>query len=465
MSNRLPTYHLSVLLSVCFAWQAMSSAAADAADKDRYVVIVSIDGLAAYLLDDPQAPIPTVRRLAKEGAYVKQGMMVSNPAVTWPNHTSIVSGVRPEKHGVLANGVLVRGAEGVAVYTDPQTTRDELVRVPMLFEAAHAAGLTTGDVNWPCTRGAATLNDSFPDSPNALAHSTPRFVQDLIEAGILADNSDASFRANSVAGRDVVWTDAACYLIRHRMPNLLLIHLLNVDATHHTYGAQTPAGYTANAFADACLARVVAALEEAGVRERTTIFVVADHGFTGTPKAILPNVALRQAGLLSLGATGKVTDARANVVPEGGIGLVYCNVPGEVEADRQRVKELLMDREGVADVLEPARFHEYGLPHPRAYAQAPDLVIVAKDGYAVSGLAEGEAFVVPQKDARVSLGSHGFLSTSPKMNAACVLAGRGVRAGANIDTAENISIAPTAAKLLGIEFQTDGQPLTELLVE
>ena len=252
MSNRLPTYHLSVLLSVCFAWQAMSSAAADAADKDRYVVIVSIDGLAAYLLDDPQAPIPTVRRLAKEGAYVKQGMMVSNPAVTWPNHTSIVSGVRPEKHGVLANGVLVRGAEGVAVYTDPQTTRDELVRVPMLFEAAHAAGLTTGDVNWPCTRGAATLNDSFPDSPNALAHSTPRFVQDLIEAGILADNSDASFRANSVAGRDVVWTDAACYLIRHRMPNLLLIHLLNVDATHHTYGAQTPAGYTANAFADAC---------------------------------------------------------------------------------------------------------------------------------------------------------------------------------------------------------------------
>ena len=152
-------------------------------------------------------------------------------------------------------------------------------------------------------------------------------------------------------------------------------------------------------------------------------------------------------------------------MPEGGIGLVYCNVPGEVEADRQRVKELLMDREGVADVLEPARFHEYGLPHPRAYAQAPDLVIVAKDGYAVSGLAEGEAFVVPQKDARVSLGSHGFLSTSPKMNAVCVLAGRGVRAGANIDTAENISIAPTAAKLLGIEFQTDGQPLTELLVE
>ena len=76
-----------------------SSAAA--ADKDAHVVIISIDGFAGYLLDDPRAPVPMVRSLAKAGGFVAGGMKVSNPSVTWPNHTSLVTGVRPEKHGVF----------------------------------------------------------------------------------------------------------------------------------------------------------------------------------------------------------------------------------------------------------------------------------------------------------------------------------------------------------------------------
>lgn len=95
-----------------------------------------------------------------------------------------------------------------------------------------------------------------------------------------------------------------------------------------------------------------------------------------------------------------------------------------------------------------------------------DLVLVAKDGYAVSGSAEGETFVCPQPEGKVSLGSHGFLSSNPKMNALCVLSGRGIRQGAKLESAENISIAPTVAKLLGLNgFAADGKPLVELLAE
>ena len=127
---------------------------------------------------------------------------------------------------------------------------------------------------------------------------------------------------------------------------------------------------------------------------------------------------------------------------------------------------MFMGLEGVADVLEPEAFSQHGLPHPREYTQAPDLVLVAKDGYGVSGSAEGETFVTTQQEGRVSLGSHGFLSTNPKMNAICVLAGRGIRQGAKIETTENTSIAPTVAKLLGLnDFQTDGKPLDALLAE
>jgi predicted AlkP superfamily pyrophosphatase or phosphodiesterase len=416
------------------------------------------------LLDDPKAPLPTIRRLAREGAVAKEGMRVSNPAVTWPNHTSIVTGVRPEKHGVLANGVLVRSGPGVPVTVDPRRDRQDLVRVTTLYEVANAAGLSTADVNWPCTRGARSLDDSFPDVPDAVTHSTPRLRKELVELGLLADETDKSFMAGSVVGRDSIWTEAACHLIRQRKPNLLLVHLLNVDATHHAEGAQSPPGYTANAYADACLARIVAAIDEAGIRERTTIFVVADHGFTRTPKAIRPNVLLRQNGLLATGADGKLSEAQAHVIPEGGIGLVYCTEPGNA-AVRRQVRDLLVGKEGVADVLLPEQFAEHGMPHPREYAQAPDLVLVATDGYGVSGSAAGETFVAANTEAGVSLGSHGFLARLPKMNALCVLSGAGIRRGAELHEVENIDLAPTAARILGLDFAADGKVLREAMPE
>jgi len=452
---------LSALPAALFSLANVRAADVSAGDS-RHVVVISIDGFAAYLLDDPKAPIPTIRRLAREGAFVEGGMKVSNPSVTWPNHTSLVTGVRPEKHGVLANGVLVRGGVDVPVTTDPKRDKSDLVRTPTVYDAAHAAGLTTADINWPCTRNTRSLDDSFPDVPDAVANSTPRLRKELVAEGILADETDKSFTAGSVVGRDHVWTEAACHVIRRRKPNLLFLHLLNVDATHHSLGPQSPAGYTANAYADACVARVLAALDEAGIRSRTTVLVVADHGFAMTPKAVRPNVLLRQSGLLKA-AGGKPTDARVNVVPEGGIGLIYCNHPGEVQSDRRRVQELLAGREGVAAVLEPAEFASQGMPDPREYSQAPDLILVAKEGYAVSGSTDGSEFVTTHTEGRVSLGSHGLLSANVKMNAVCVLSGRGVRPGAKVAAAENIDVAPTIARLLGIEFAADGKPLAELL--
>jgi predicted AlkP superfamily pyrophosphatase or phosphodiesterase len=245
---------------------------------------------------------------------------------------------------------------------------------------------------------------------------------------------------------------------------LLAVHLLNVDSTHHAQGAQSPPGYTANALADMCLARIVAAVAQAGIANSTTIIVLADHGFTLTPKALRPNVILRQQGLLTVGTGGKVATAKVHVFPEGGIGLVYCTDLGTAAADRKRVKELLVGQEGVADVVEPERFSELGLPHPREYSQAPDLVLVAKDGYGVSASAEGETFVALGTESRVSAGSHGFVASEPKMNAICVLSGTGIRAGVRVPTRENIDIAPTIARLLGLAgFQSDGQVMEDAM--
>src|SRR5687767_8377949 len=117
-----------------------------------HVVVITIDGLPGTVFDDPKAPIPTLRGLAARGTFATEGMRVVNPTVTWPNHTTLVTGVRADKHGVLFNGVLVRPGGGKPVRVDGARDQAELVAVPTVFDLLHKAGRRTAAINWPCTR-------------------------------------------------------------------------------------------------------------------------------------------------------------------------------------------------------------------------------------------------------------------------------------------------------------------------
>src|SRR5579864_5651154 len=72
------------------------------ADTSGAVVMISVDGLAAFYMDDPRAEMPTIRALANEGAKASLMKAVA-PTVTWPNHTTLVTGVTPARHGVVGN--------------------------------------------------------------------------------------------------------------------------------------------------------------------------------------------------------------------------------------------------------------------------------------------------------------------------------------------------------------------------
>ncbi len=434
-----------------------SLAAAEPAAK--HIVLISVDGLPAYLFDDPNASMPTIRKLAADGAVAK-GMKVSNPSVTWPNHTSLVTGVRPEKHGVLFNGVLEKAGPGLPVSLNSRTDKSALVHVPTLYDVLHAQGKATVGINWPCTRNSGTLAVDFPDSPDTLKYSTTSFLDEMQAAGLFTADQRASFNKITGPMRDEIWTNAACHAIRTQKPPFLLLHLLNLDSTHHKYGPQTTAGYSAVAAADRWIQEVLNALEDAGIRDQTTVFVVADHGFNSLPPPLLPNVALRKAGLLTVEGSN-VTTARAQVYPEGGIGMLYLTQPQTKADDQKKIMELFKDQEGIAGILTPDQFAEYGLPHPDVYEQMADLILVAKDGYGFAGTATGEEVLIT---STTTLGTHGFLSTNPRMNATFVMAGAGVRPGTKLDMIENIDVAPTAARLLGVTFpNTDGRVLAEAL--
>ena len=428
-----------------------------AASTNHHVILITIDGLGAFYLSDPQAPIPTLRRLAAEGASA-EALRISNPSVTWPNHTTLVTGVYPDKHSVLFNGVLIRPGPGESVKIDGERDKSDLVAVPTLYDHLHGAGYRTADINWPCTRGAKSLDDSFPDVPDQIRYMTSRLRAQLIGLGILDDAETASFRAKSAASRDQIWTQAAVHVLQTRRPNFMMFHLLITDTIQHLHGPQSPAAYAAMALADAHVADVLRAVEMAGIRERTTIIITSDHGFAKITKLVSPNVLLRKAGLQRPSPR-----MRAQAISEGGTALVYLTAPETRVEDRTKVIELLRGHEGIAEILTPEKFPALHLPDPAKNPQMADLILVPKEGYAFSNESFEDQSIT---ELKTPAGSHGYLSTNPKMNGVFVAWGRGIKPGAKLGMVDNVDVAPTIAELLGQKLPgADGKILREILTD
>gem|GEM_PF-176629 len=446
--------------SICLAAFCLGVATL-ARGGEQHVILITIDGFPARMLEDPKTSVPNIRALAADGVQAK-AMKVATPSVTWPNHTTLVSGVYPRKHSVLFNGVLVRGGAGGQVKIDPNKLASELVAAPTIFDLLRNAGHTTAGVNWPCTRLSKSLDDDFPDSPNMVDFTTPRLRAELAAAGIIPSEKQEDWAKLRQPQQDEAWTRTACYLIRTRMPEFMAVHLLNTDSTHHKYGPESMASYSALALADRFVGDIVNAVNAAGKRGSTTFIVTADHGFATATNVLQPNLLLRQAGLLQYSNATTITSARVQVVPEGGSGFIYLNDPASRDADRKTVTELFAGKEGVAELIGPERFAELGIPDAGT-GGSPDLILRPKMGYGVVGTATGADFVVPVTPA-ISSGYHGYVADEPNMDAIFVASGRGIKRGANLETIRNVDVAPTVMKLLGQELpNSDGKVLNEIL--
>jgi predicted AlkP superfamily pyrophosphatase or phosphodiesterase len=427
------------------------------ASTNHHVILVTIDGLAAYYLFDPQAPLPTLRKLAAEGASA-EALRVSNPTTTWPNHTTLITGVSPARHSVLFNGLLVRQGPGQPVRIEGDHDQHELISVPTLYDRLHGLGYRTAGVNWPCTRGASTLDDNWPDAPDGIRSITPRLRAELVRDKILHDGNDSGNLITNALGHDQAWCAAAIHILQKRPPNLLLLHLLATDILQHRNGPKSPAAYAALAEADARIADVVRALAEAGILQNSTLFVASDHGFERPSYLVSPNVVLRKSGLLR-----PAPRRRAQSVSEGGTAFVYLTNPGTAGEDRAKVIALLREVQGIDRILEPRQYAELRLPDPTGNSQMGDLLLVGKEGYTFSDEVFDDDIITP---IPISLGSHGYLATDPRMNGVLVVWGRGIKAGTKLGAVDNLDVAPTIGALLGIELpDIEGRVLREILIE
>ncbi len=469
IKNKIVQRFLSMKWSLCLVAFLSCLVNARAESPAEHVILVSVDGWAHHYFDDAKCHMPAVKKLAAEGVRAKK-MLCSFPTVTWTNHTTLVTGVEPGKHGVIANAYWDRNEwKKIPFIPDPIFNKDEIVKVPTIYDVVKQAGKTTAAVIWPASRGANTLDWTVPDvGVQALfeQYSTPQLLEEAKAAGIPFEKQEEWCKAGNAGKpqRDYMYSQLAQHIIRTKKPHFLALHLVSLDALEHAHGRQTPEAYWAANDSDNRIADLVRATEEAGIRDKTTFIITTDHGFITYNKSINPNVLLRKEGL-SKTMLGKslAKDSKVFAMSEGGACFVYVLDQANRDSILADITPKLAALEGVEAIVERKDFaakvgHQLAEQDPRE----PDLFLSAKDGYAFSDSLADVNEITPTNGPK---GTHGYLPTHPDLYGCFVISGAGVKKGQTIEEMKNLDVAPTIAKLLGVTLpNVDGQVLKEALV-
>jgi predicted AlkP superfamily pyrophosphatase or phosphodiesterase len=423
--------------------------------RDAYVVMISIDGLIPEYYTAP-APlglnVPTLNQMKLNGAYA-EGVEGVYPTVTYPSHTTLITGVRPALHGIIQNRIF-------EAPNAPQTKEwywfSKDLKVETLWAMAKRAGLTTGNVGWPVTAG-AEIDYSVPEiaDPTEKIQTGKRTLQyatpGLIEKATAAHPSDDK----TTDGRRTTYAE---YILETYKPNLMLVHLIELDGAHHTYGPRSPEALKTAERLDAYVGRIIEATRKAGTFDKTTFFLVSDHGFAPVTKKYEANVTLAKAKLITFDASGKATDWQAAAWPAGGSCAIVLKDPND-KAVAKRVTTLFTEMAQRSDspigrVLNQDEIKKLGAI-PNAYLMldaAPDISF-------------GEELTGPEiHEAKNYHGTHGQLPSRAEMRSSLIVYGAGARLGARMVLARMIDIGPTAAAILGLRFENvEGMPMAELI--
>ena len=415
-------------------------AKAGAAPAD-HVVLVSVDGFRPEFYMDAQWPAATIQEMAAQGAHAERVRAVF-PSVTYPAHTTMVTGVMPARHGVVYNNPFEEGGQTGRWYWDY-----DAIKVPTLWERVREAGGTTAIVSWPVTVG-APVDRMIPEvwslssegdrlAPMREA-ATPGLWEEL-EREATGKLDQTSYSA-SYLGRDDKTGAAAAYLLQTYKPTLLAFHLIAPDHFQHEVGRRGDIVRQSLASADNAIRMVVEAAKRAEILDRTTFIVTGDHGFVDVHTTIAPNVLLAQAGLME--AKPDRGDWRATFHTAGGGALLQLKDPADVAAVDE-VRRLLEEApKGVRKLFRVVERDE--LDAIGADPTAP-LALAGGLGVTISARATGDV-VGPG-----SGGTHGYFpSDFPEIYTGFVAWGAGIRDGKTVHEMGLEDIAPLVCRLLDI---------------
>lgn len=439
---------LTLLLLALFALPAFSAT--------RHVVLISLDGFAAYHLDNPNLVLPNIRSLIKEGVW-PEGSETVFPSVTHPSHTTLITGMMPQKHGVLANELPDKDGNLVVGNT---YLRSEAIRSKTIFDSAKAKGLVTAAFHWP-----ETVEDKSIDY-NLISRTQKEqknryllknaFTEELVANGIPINYYNEIRGAGGLGlVSDALTTSAACYTILKHKPNLIAIHLANTDHEQHEFGPEHPMAQAALSKADYNVGQIVQAVKEAGLYQDTVFFIAADHGFTSVYDQINLHPYFEEVGIAN-----KIRFYEGGWAP---FLRLLSNFDMQTDGPKlDQVFEKLKKNFHVLRIFKSDDYPSLGLPKYEEGGRVRGQYLIVADIETYFVDQPGTSF--DRHKRRRPAHGHGFLPYHPKMYPMLVIAGSDIKSGVRIGHVKNVDVAPTISKLLGLEpLDFDGRVLGEAL--
>ena len=361
-------------------------------------ILISIDGFRPDYLQ--RGVTPTLSRLAAGG--VQAAMRPSFPSKTFPNHYAMVTGLRPDRNGIVANTMedARRPGETFTMASDDPFWWNEAT--PIWVEA-EKAGIRTATMFWP---GANVAVGGTRTGRNTAGGTRPHDWQQFNQA------ISATQRVNAVL--DWLRRPAA---IR---PQLMTLYFDTVDTAGHEFGPDDARTTAAIGDVDQAIAMLVAGLAAQG--QPANLVIVADHGMAATSDT--------RVELLS-----SIANAADYRVVESGPYAALAAVPGHAEALERRLLGRHAHSECWRKSEIPARFH-YGR-NPRV----PAYLCLADTGWLLETKAPEKPF---------SGGTHGYDNADPAMAALFIAHGPAFASGQTLPAFDNVAVHALLRDLIGL---------------
>lgn len=423
----------------------------------RRLVVLSIDAMS--VVDVPFAR--TLPNFARVLAGAWGGAEAIYPTVTYPNHTAQTTARTAAGHGIYANEKVSPGVRAPEWFWD---ARD--IACPTLFDLAKEQGLTSASVGWPVTGWSPSIDIAVPEiwdraglEPTLeVLHeaSSPR-GREYVER----HRGEISWQRKHVFGR--FNTSVATDIIRREQPDVLFVHLVDVDSARHSTGRFTAEVKEAFERVDGWVGEILDALEETGVAEQTNVAIVSDHGHVEVGRCFRANHLLVERGFVRLDAAGEVSSWDAWVHGCGLTGQLHLHPEADATV---RDKVLALVGEWVADPEVPVQaFHPLERMHTDYGYSGPFLgVLEGTSGTNFQNLWEGRSLYGRfDADYAFLLSQHGHLPEQD-IQPVFAMAGPDIAAGTRFTSCTVPDEAATFAHLLGLEFpEADGAPVTQIL--
>jgi predicted AlkP superfamily pyrophosphatase or phosphodiesterase len=433
-------FSLSLLAGLALLFAPLTAdepSASATASADERVILISIDGLMPSSYTSPTSPAVNLRKLAAEGIW-SEGVVGVLPTVTYPSHTTLITGVDPAVHGIVDNRMF-----------DPEDAsrgawfwyaRD--IKVPTLPMAARSRGLRAAAVTWPVTVG-MDLDYVAPEYPRS------RHVENLTLLRALSQPRHLLDSVEIARGKPFDWpqtdrdrTDITKFILKTYDPHVLLLHIIALDSAQHGQGIGSPKAIETLTEVDGYVGEILDQVKASG--RPTHVAVVSDHGFLPLKTMLQPNAAFKQEGLITLNERGGVASWKAYYHSSGGSGFVYVKDP----ADRDRVRKILLGLKqdpanGIREIWTADDLAKRGA-HPDA-AFGLDVV----DGFYTGG---GDDVLLKPSTTK---GGHGFGPDRTALHSSFIMTGPTVQRRGNVGVIRMTQIAPTLAKILGVSLSPD----------